>query len=182
MLCFSFSGSTCSEPSCKPSPHWQRGTHSSLWRKWGWQERPDTANSQLATSSDGNCRCREPSCKPSFHWRRGTHSSTRRELGWQERPGFANNQLATATAKLPAVVVGSDSKCREPACKPSPYWQIGTHPSLERESGARRKGQALPTAIWQLPAVSPVHTGIDTHSPQLESGAGKKDQALPTAS
>ena len=35
----------CSEPSCKPSPHWERGTHSSLWREQGCQERSGTANS-----------------------------------------------------------------------------------------------------------------------------------------
>ena len=44
-----------SEPSCKSSPHWQRGTHSSRWKEWVWQEWPGIANSQLATTS-ANCQ------------------------------------------------------------------------------------------------------------------------------
>ena len=194
----------CSEPSCKSSPHWQRGTHFSP-RECGAGKKDQTLPTVswllpvLAAASEGNCKCSEPSCKPSPHWQRGTHPSLWRKFkwDWQERPDTANSQL----------VAGSDGNCRckVPSCKPSSHWRRGTH-SPTGENGAGKKGQALPTASWQLAAakalptvslqvpmmatggavsshVSPVTTGKEALTPPSEGiGAGKKGQALPTAS
>ena len=160
----------------------------------GWQERPDTANSQLAAASDGNCRCSEPYCKLSPHWQRCTHSfpgksgtgkkgQTLPTASWQlsvmattcaVSPHVSPVPTSKETPSLPLENVGcqwpdtATSQLADASTGSCQGWQLAT---ASNSNGRCSEPSCKPSSHW--------HKG--THS-QWESGTDKKGQALSAAS